>query len=310
MASSPRERLKPGARILVSALVLGVAAGACAAPSTPRAQVAGPTITIGSPGSTEQTIVAQLYAGVLEHAGASVTVRTDLGARSAVEPALASGQLDLYPDYAGELLLFLAADKTVAATRITTAVADLKDVLGAAGATVLRPAAALDTDVFVVMRATAQQYHLTTLSSLQPVASKLVLGGPPGCQSQSQCEAGLQSTYGLHFKSFTSLDDAGPVTVAALKGGEVQVAPLSSSDGTAVRNNFVALTDDKHLLNADYVIPVIRNSMATRAVRTALDSLSVGLSTDDLAQLNIEVTFDHEAPRTVAQRWLVQHHLI
>ena len=299
-----------GTRILVSALVLGVVAGACAAASTPRAPVAGPGITIGSPGTTEQAIVAQLYAAVLEHAGARVTVRADLGPRSTVEPALASGQLDLYPDYVGELLLFLAADKTVDATRISSAVADLKDVLGAAGATVLRPAAALDTDVFVVTRATANQYHLTTLSTLQPVASKLVLGGPPGCQSQAQCEAGLQSTYGLHFKSFTSLDDAGPVTVAALRGGEVQVAPLSSSDGTVLGNNFVALGDDKHLLNADYVIPVIRNSVDTSAVRTALDSLSGALSTDDLARLNIEVTVDHDAPRTVAQRWLVQHRLI
>jgi osmoprotectant transport system substrate-binding protein len=299
-----------GIRILVSALVLGGVAGACAAASTPRAPVAGPSITIGAPGTTEQAIVAQLYAAVLDHAGARVTVRADLGARRTVEPALASGQLDLYPDYAGELLLFLAADKTVDATRISSAVADLKDVLGAAGATVLRPGAALDTDVFVVTRATANRYHLTSLSSLRPVASKLVLGGPPGCQNQPQCEAGLQSTYGLHFKSFTSLDDAGPVTVAALRGGEVQVAPLSSSDGTVIGNNFVALTDDKHLLNADYVIPVIRNSVDTRAVRTALDSLSGALSTDDLARLNIEVTIDHDAPRVVAQRWLVQHRLI
>ena len=35
---------------------------------------------------------------------------------------------------------------------------------------------------------------------------------------------------------------------------------------------------------------VIRNSVDTRPVRAALDSLSAALSTDDLAQLNIEVT--------------------
>jgi osmoprotectant transport system substrate-binding protein len=121
---------------------------------------------------------------------------------------------------------------------------------------------------------------------------------------------GLTDTYGLHFKSFTSLDDAGPITVAALRGGEVQVAELSSSDGTVVRDNFVALRDDKHLLNADYVIPVIRRSVDTGAVAAALDRLSARLTTDQLAELNIDVTVDHRAPATVARRWLEQAQLI
>jgi len=298
-------------RILLSGLALSVTAGACgAAPSTHPKSTPGPSITIGVPGTTEQEVVAQLYAGVLEHAGVRVTLRTGLGGRAEVEPALASGQLDLYPDYAGELLLFLDANDTVAATQSSTAVADLKSWLGGAGVTVLRPAPALDTDVFVVSRATADQYHLTTLSSLKPVASKLVIGGPPGCATQAQCLVGLTDTYGLHFKSFTSLDDAGPITVAALQGGEVQVAELSSSDGTVVRDNFVALGDDKHLLNADYVIPVIRRSVDTGAVAAALDRLSARLTTDQLAELNIAVTVDHRAPATVARRWLEQAQLI
>jgi osmoprotectant transport system substrate-binding protein len=297
-------------RVLLGGIVFSVLAAACSGATTHPKAIEGPSIVIGAPGTTEQLIVAHLYADVLEHAGARVTLRTGLGARATVEPALASSQIDLYPDYAGELLLFLDSSDTAAATQVTSALADLRHVLGVAGVTVLRPGAALDTKVFVVTRTTARQDHLSTLSSVAPIASKLVLGGPPGCQTGPQCEAGLQSTYGLHFKSFTSLDDAGPVTVAALKGGEVQIAPLSSSDGTIVENNFVALRDDKHLLNADFVVPVIRTSVDTNAVRNALNTLSGELSTDDLARLNIEVTVDHDAPGAAAQRWLAQHHLI
>ena len=43
--------------------------------------------------------------------------------------------------------------------------------------------------------------------------------------------------------------------MAALKNGEVQVVELFSSDGNVVSNNFVALTDNKHLEGADYIIP-------------------------------------------------------
>ena len=124
------------------------------------------------------------------------------------------------------------------------------------------------------------------------------------------CLVGLEDTYGLHFKSFTSLDDAGPVTVAALAGGEVQVAELYSSDGAIVEHHFVALTDDKHLLSADYVIPVIRRSVDTEAVAAALDGVSNKLTTDQLSELNVEVDVDHEAPGAVAHRWLQHEHLI
>src|ERR1019366_5609399 len=110
-------------------------------------------------------------------------------------------------------------------------------------------------------------------------------------------------TYGLHFKSFTSLDDAGPITVAALRGGEVQMATLHSSDGSVIENNFVALDDDKHLLNADNVIPVIRTSVDSPKVAAALNRLSARLTTDALARLTIEVTVDHQSPGAVARRW-------
>ena len=299
---------------VVLALGLGAVAGACgAAPSSPKPP-SGPTITIGATDTTQQLIVANLYAGVLAHAGVRVTlhtgVRSGLGTCAALEAALAARRVDLYPDEAGSLLLSLDANDTAAATQVLTAVPELKRRLVAVGATVLKPAPALDTEVFAVTQATAQQYHLTTMSSLAPVASKLVLGGAPQCPTQSQCQAGLQNTYGLHFKSFTSLDDAGTITIAALRGGEVQIAAVHSSDGSILANNFVALVDDKHLLNADNVIPVIRRSVDSRKVAAALNGLSARLSTEQLERLTVEVTADHDTPGTVARRWLGHERLI
>ncbi len=296
-------------RFLLSAVVIAVVAAACSSSTTPKA-ASGPNITIGSTNFEEQLIVANMYADVLTHAGAKVTLRANLGTREAVEPALAAGQLDLYPDYAGTLLIFLNANDTQAATQTSTAVPALKRLLGTKGATVLNPAPAIDTNVFAVTQATATQYHLTTLSSLKAVAGKLILGGPPECPTRPTCLLGLQSTYGLHFKSFTSLDEAGPITVSALKSGEVQVAELFSSDGNIVENHFVQLTDDKHLQPADYLIPVIRKSVDTPAVAVALNGLSAKLTTDELSNLNIMVNVDHDDPATVAQNWLKQKHLI
>jgi osmoprotectant transport system substrate-binding protein len=92
--------------------------------------------------------------------------------------------------------------------------------------------------------------------------------------------------------------------VAALKNNEVQVVELFSSDGNVVSNNFVALTDDKHLEGADYIVPVIRKSVDTAAVASALNSLDQKLTTDAISQLNLDVTAKKEQPAAVAKAWL------
>lgn len=291
-------------RILVALAALALGAAACS--SSPSSSNAGgsPTVVIGSTNFSEQLIVANLYADVLQHAGVKTELKANLGAREAVEPALAHGQLDLYPEYAGTLLLFLNAKDTTQANDLSTAVPALKTELAKVGATVLQPAPAIDSNVFVVTRATASKYHLTTVSDLKPVASQLVLGAPPECPQRPTCLIGLNDTYGIHFKSFTATDEAGPVTVSALKTGEVQVAELFSSDGNAVQNGFVELVDNKHLQPADHLIPVIRTSVDTSTVSSALNALSAKLTTVQLSDLNIKVNIDHDDPAAVATQWL------
>jgi osmoprotectant transport system substrate-binding protein len=290
---------------VTTTLLIGIpAALSSAATSTP-------TIIIGSTNFEEQAIVSNLYGDVLSHAGYSVTVEPALGTRAVVVPALEQGQLDLEPDYAASLLAFLNGGVAEAAgSNIKLAVPADKKFLAKFGATVLNPAPAIDTNVFVVTKATAKKYNLTTISSLKAVASKLVLGGPPECPQNALCEPGLKKVYGLHFKSFKSLDEAGPLSVAALKNGEVQVVELFSSDGNVVSNNFVALTDNKHLEGADQIIPVIRNSVDTPGVAKVLNALSAKLTTVQISKLNLLVTAEKENPVTVADRWLQQQGLI
>ncbi len=298
--------------LAVSALSLTVAAcgsaanhpSASASKTVPaHASANSPTITIGSTNFPEQAIVANLYADALKQAGYKVNLRTGLGTRKAVEPALAAGALDLYPDYAGSLLIFLEPKDTAQATQLSTDLPALRKALAPHKATVLTPAPAIDTNVFAVTKATAAKYHLSTLSSLKPVAHQLVLGGPPECPTYAYCLPGLKRVYGLHFKSFVATDEAGPITIADLENGKVQVAELFSSDGSIVRNGFVQLADNKHLQPADHVIPVIRNSVKTPKVVKALDQLSAKLTTVQLEHLNIQVDVDHLDPSVVASAW-------
>src|SRR5579862_54005 len=274
-------------RALMTIAAVGTTALVLAGCSSTKAPAAAkPTIKIGATNFEEQEIVANLYGDVLKHAGFPVTVEPALGTRAVVVPAIEHGQIDLEPDYAASLLGYLHGGKPQpAGTQIATAIAADKTALSSFGVTVLPATAALDTNVFAVTKATASKDHLTTISSLGPYASKLTLGGPPECPTFSGCEAGLESVYGLHFAGFKSLDEAGPLSVAALKENEVQVVELFSSDGNVVSNNFVALTDNKHLEGADYIVPVIRKSVDTAGVAKILNTIDAKLTTDAISKL-------------------------
>ena len=141
-------------------------------------------------------------------------------------------------------------------------------------------------------------------AATKTIASQLVLGGAPECPQRPFCLPGLQKTYGIVFKSFKPLDSDGPLTYQALTSGQIQVAEVFSSDAQIASDNLVALTDDKHLQNADYVVPVIRTAKATPGVTAAVNAVSAKLTTDQLVQLNKEVSIDKQDPQAAADAWL------
>jgi osmoprotectant transport system substrate-binding protein len=297
----PRSLVVGALAALAATLIVPVASATAAS----RASSSKPTIVIGSTNFEEQAIVSNIWADVLKKAGYQVTVEPALGTRAIVVPALEKGQINLEPDYAASLLGFLhGGNPQKAGDNITTAIPADQKALASFGVTVLPASKALDTNVFAVTRATANKDHLTTISSLKPYASKLTLGGPPECPTFAGCEAGLKTVYGLNFAGFKSLDEAGPLSVAALKNGEVQVVELFSSDGNVVSNNFVALTDNKHLEGADYIVPVIRKSVDTAGVASVLNKIDAKLTTDAISKLNLDVTANQEQPAAVAQTWV------
>ncbi len=93
------------------------------------------------------------------------------------------------------------------------------------------------------------------------VASTLILGARQSAPSGRSARSGLKDTYGIEFNEFKPLDSGGPLTVAAVKDGDVQVGVLYTSDPAIAVNGFVLLEDDKHLQLADNLIPIVRQEV-------------------------------------------------
>jgi osmoprotectant transport system substrate-binding protein len=133
-----------------------------------------------------------------------------------------------------------------------------------------------------------------------------VLGGPPECPQRPFCALGLEKTYGLTFKEFKPLDAGGPISVEAVKNGQVDVGLLFTSDPAIAANGFVLLADDKQLQLADNLVPVVRQAVldATPAGADLLDGWMAKLTQEALTDLNKQVSVDQKDPKDVVEAWL------
>jgi glycine betaine/choline ABC-type transport system substrate-binding protein len=136
------------------------------------------------------------------------------------------------------------------------------------------------------------------------IASQLILGAPPEFQTRVDGIAGLAKNYGVTFKSFKPLDEAGPVTIAALKNGQVDAADIFSTDPSIAANNFVVLADPKSNFAAQNILPLLNKAKATDGVKSALNAISAKLTTSGLTALLVQVITNKQDPDAVAKSWL------
>jgi osmoprotectant transport system substrate-binding protein len=267
-------------------------------------------ITVGVSGAfAENQIVAEMYAQVLEDAGYNVDRQLDIGARDVSQSALNSGEIDVVPEYLSSLLLFLDPNATAVSDTAESA-EKVRALLEGKGLVLLEPSEADDTNAIVVTEETAEERNLEKVSDLAPIAGELTFGGPPECPERPLCQIGLRETYGINFKEFKALDVGGALTVAALDGGEVDVALLFSTSSVIKDKGFVVLEDDKGLQAADNITPLIREEVNNEEITELLNSVSEKLTTENITDLNARVELDKEEPEDVAREFLEDEGLI
>lgn len=264
------------------------------------------TITVGSADFPESALIAEIYAGALETKGVKVKKNLNIGSREAYVPALQDGSIDLIPEYSGALLQYFDEDATATDSesvyKALTAAAP-KDL------SVLTMSSAEDKDVVAVTKATADKYSLASIGDLAEVAGELTLGGPPEWKTRRQGVKGLADVYGVEFGTFRALDAGGPLTVQALKNGQVDAADLFTTDPSIQENGFVMLEDPESLFPAENVVPLIAASKADDKVSQALDAVSAELDTETLATLVAQVVVDKKDAEDVATAFLSEQGL-
>lgn len=125
------------------------------------------------------------------------------------------------------------------------------------------------------------------------------------CVQRPYCEPGLRKTYGI---DVTGVDPKGVGTTQAkrvVQSGQDQMVLTTTTDATLSDFGLAILADDKHLQNADHVVPVVNRSRAgSEGVTKALGKLNDVLTTSDLASMNQQVDSWRRLAKDVARTYL------
>lgn len=299
---------KMTAAVAVTA-ALGLTLAACGSDDpTSGEKSASDTITVGSADFPENRIIAEIYAQALEAEGVKVEKKLGIGAREAYIPALENGEIDLLPEYSGNLLTYFDPKATA------TSEADIEEALDDAlpdKLEVLEAAKAEDKDSLNVTPEFAAKHSVATIADLAKIDG-LKLGANPEFKTRAYGIPGLEKVYGIKGIKFTPISDGGgPATLKALLDGKVDVADIYSTTPSILANKLVTLEDPKNLIAAQHVIPLINDDKASDKVEDVLDKVSAQLTTEDLLDLNSKNQgADKTAPDVLAKEWLTSKGLI
>ncbi|TXK17146.1 ABC transporter substrate-binding protein [Homoserinibacter sp. GY 40078] len=254
------------------------------------------TIVVGSQAYYSNEIIAEIYAQALEGAGFDVERNFNIGQRDAYLPALESGEVDLFPEYTGNLLQFY--DPETEATTSDDVYAALKDALPD-GLTVLDQSPATDQDSYNVTSAFADEYEVNSLADLAALDIPLTIGGPPELEERPYGPSGLESKYGLT----VSFEATGDTTVEDLVAGTIDMGNVYSADPRIQTEGLVTLADPEGLFLASNVVPLVNADIADE-VADVINAVSAALTPQGLVALNVQSTVDEMSSADIASKWL------
>lgn len=260
----------------------------------------GDTVVIGSQAYYSNEIIAEIYAQALEAEDIDVDRQFQIGQREVYLPEIENGSLDLFPEYTGPLLL--ALDPEATATRPDEVYAALGEALPD-GLRLLEQSPATDQDSYVVTKEFAEKWDITTIEDLAKVTDPIVFGANSEAESRPNGPKGLKKTYGVDV-TFTPIEDSGgPLTVKALKDGDIQVGLIYTADPSIKKNDLVTLEDTKGLFLASAVVPVASDDVSDDAA-AVIDEISAAMTPEDLIALNARSVEEKLSPEVIAKDWL------
>lgn len=262
-------------------------------------------IVVGSKNFTEQLILGELFAQLLEKCcGSAVDRRFYLAGTYICQQAILAGRIDLYPEYTGTALTAVLKQKAQGeATQVYDEVK--REYRQKFGLDVLPPLG-FDNSFAMVMRGEdARRLGLSKLSQLASESSRMRLGVGYEFLERQDGYQGLVRAYELNFAGAPRVMDLG-LLYRALESHSVDVVAGSNTDGLIAALGLVVLEDDRHYFPPYDAVPIVRPDVFQRfpEAHATFERLSGRITADDMRQMNYAVDGEKKDAAVVVREFL------
>ena len=295
---------------VLALIVLGTSISGC---SAEQSNTPATAITVGSHGTTEGEILAQVYGQALADRGFVVDYNYGIGSFSNTVSSLRTGIVDLVPDYAGGLLRNVDPHSTTSVPEVI--LSDLPIALAPLGLAVLEPSAAESTRGFVTTPDYVRAHSLVNISDISLFSSAVSIGGPAGFEDAEYGRLALLNNYGI--SEFTAVEGKNDAAIIEdLVENRTQVAIVPKATAGIAENGLVILNDPQHLMDPNPIVPVIPARIYSPEFAAIVNSVSEKLTTEELGWLKGLVqesqskTGTQQSIETIARTWLKNQALI
>ena len=267
-------------------------------------------IHIGSKDFTEQYILAEIVAQLLESENMLVKRSIPFGDTFANLEAIKTGELDIYMEYNGTGLIMLGRPPVNDGDKAYQKVKQLFEPLGIAWLDRLGFA---NNYVLVMRRDRALALKIQKISDLIKIRPNIRLAVEPEfVERPLDGLAALRRRYGLNRMIPTVIDNQKSVTYQALLDGKVDVTEGFSTEGRIEDFGLEILQDDLQFFPVYEPSPIVRQETLKQypQLRHLLQKLAGLIDTTSMRQMNREVELEGQDYKVVAQDFLVKHNLI
>ncbi|MCD8238186.1 MAG: ABC transporter permease subunit [Clostridiales bacterium] len=268
------------------------------------------TVHIATKPMTEQYILGEMLDILIEQ-------DTDLnaeivqgvgGGTSNIQPAMESGEFDLYPEYTGTAWnMMLKKEGIYSEDLFDTMQQEYKDSLSMEWAGMY---GFNNTYGLAVRNEIAEKYNLKTYSDLRAVSRNLIFGAEYDFFEREDGYNALCDAYGFSFKETMDLDIG--LKYQAINQGKIDVMVIFTTDGQLSVSDITVLEDDKGFYPSYLCGNIIRSEVLENhpELNDIFEKLTGIISDSDMAEMNYAVETEGKEPRDVAEEFLKSNNLL
>lgn len=257
------------------------------------AAAAADAVVVGSKRFTESYILGEIVRQTLQQQGIEAVHKQGLGNTGILEQALATGSVDVYPEYTGTIVRELLKREG------NPTLAELNTWLAPRGLKAAVPLGFNDSYALAMRESQARELGITRISDLlKPEAARLRWGLSHEFLARNDGWPALKAAYRLPFAPPAGIDHG--IAYDAIAARRVDVIDIYSTDAKVGRYALRVLQDDRDFFPRYDAVLLMRAGLDPAPLR----SLQGRIDAATMVSLNAQVELDGLSFAEVARRFL------